>query len=217
MRLRTALGLAVVAALIAGEIGTVALLSTLSGSDEPVGGQVRIGPPEGLGVCVRAIKINEKRRAVKGDAATEEFALGQVTAALPGVRQHPDFVPAGYGVVPMTAESGCASELSFDWWWGRSLLDHLSVEQASYYREFLIVVPSSRDLTRVIGDSDYRRVTQEFVCGGQGVCYPYLGATSAVYVTADELADLPFLACWLAEGAGLSPDRFENSLTADCQ
>jgi signal peptidase I len=134
------------------------------------------------------------------------------------VQDHPHYIPAGFRQDPQpVVETGCASQVPFDWWWQHDILDPIpAVKDASYYAVFLIVVPQSDLLSVLEPFPEHRRRPQEFTSSGGRA--PYSEVRSAVYVTKEELKDLDFLACWLAEAAGLGDPSVEpvSSVWSTC-
>ncbi|HLB27206.1 MAG TPA: hypothetical protein VJN32_06110 [Dehalococcoidia bacterium] len=153
-----------------------------------------------LAICVQAVGV---------DSSLEGKAKASVEAALIEVAKHPRWDASGLGVAPPIADTGCPSPPSVlrpgveieQMGKGRIfVLPFPCVEEASYYRLFVFILPPA-ELERIFGE-DYEQTLsqQEAFCGGQ---YGNMGVTGGLYLTPADLDDTQLLAEKLKRAVGL--------------
>ena len=222
-----ALSAAVVAAVAAATLGVTTLLGVTFPDDgsQAAGARPTTRGP-GLAICVQAVEIEAVRspngdevlQATAGDPAIEAEAKSQVEAAVAEVMKHPYWEPAGFAVAEPVVDIGCPSEplplltrQELRWINGRPFggVRPPHVEEASFYRIFLFVMPSVDHIDHLLGGLHTRIASQEFVCldlfDGGPTC---VAATRAIYVTREEIESQALsLSRLVAQGAGLTgPD-----------
>jgi hypothetical protein len=152
-----------------------------------------------LAICVQAVGL---------DSSLEGKAKASVEAALIEVAKHPRWEASGLGVAPPVADTGCPSppavlrpgvEIDRQGKGRIFVLPFPCVEEASYYAEFVFILPPA-ELERVFGkDPELTLADQETFCGEGGS----VGVTGGLYLTAADLGDTHLLAEKLKRAVGL--------------
>ena len=147
-----------------------------------------------LAVCVQPIGV---------DAGLTSSAKARIEDALQGVAEHPYWQDMGLSaaVDSPVVDVGCPSDppapdpdlgVPID-----NLLGH-RVSEASYYRLFVFVLPQ-QELDAWVGGLNRRSGPQESICSGD-VCFE---VTTGLYLTAEEVDDVPFVVERLNKAIGL--------------
>jgi hypothetical protein len=153
-----------------------------------------------LAICVQAVGL---------DPSLEAKAKSAIETALIEVAKHALWEASGLGVASPAVDTGCPSPPAVlrpgveieQMGKGRIfVLPFPCVKEASYYAEFVFILPPD-ELERVFGkDPELTLADQETFCGGQ---YGSVGVTGGLYLTAADLGDTQLLAEKLKRAVGL--------------
>ncbi len=201
-------------------LGAATLLGVNVGSEEVAPSQVAAyqpsaqppGPRDRLAICVDAIAFNEQGEPLDGDPGTEIAAKSALEASLTKVAEHPSWPLLSFPNPPVV-DIGCPSEplplttSGVKWQYGQpdSRRSIQGVFQESYYSIFAFALPSLADIDRLIGGTEERVGTQEFVCNSDDPHgLPCKEDTLAIYIVPGEIQDVSFLSLLISRAAGLT-------------
>ncbi len=206
-----ALSAAVIVAVAGVTLGVTTLLGVTfggSGSQTVEGADVQTGRDR-LAICVQAVEFDDAGRITNGDPLVTDAAKSRIEAALTEVAKHEYWEFKGYDAAPPVVDTGCPSQplvLREGVEWRDALpvgaIPGPHVTERSNYQTFMFVMRLEA-IDHLLGGLTVRVAPQEMTCEGH-VCGE---ATTAMYVTLEELDAPIFLVDVLEKGVGLKSRR----------
>lgn len=199
------LSIAVIAAVAGITLGVTTLLGvTFQGSGEA---QQELGaePKEGLLLTANRDRLAICVGAVNVGSAVEVEAESKVEAALVDVAKHPHWNASGLGVASPRVDAGCPApplatrpDVKITRWGGSVLVEPVPiVDEASYYRLFVFILPAS-ELDRIFQGALPLVDEQAYKSGDQ-----IIGVTAGLYLTPEQLRDPTSLTEAIQRAVGL--------------
>jgi len=158
-------------------------------------------------LCIQVLELDEAGEPVRGDPQLELLVESRVRVALIEAAKHPYWAaglpPPGY----LFVDVGCPSpplplltDVAWEEGYPAGYVEEGLVTAPGPYRRYVYVMPLEQ-IDELLGGLTNRVAVQEIECAGD-VC---VGFTWAIYLSAEETEDTPFLVETLQHAFGLRP------------